>query len=71
MTKQIKFTIGSFKEYVKANRIASRNEEINAYGHALSYNRIWKSKKDYSRKKKHKKSFDGEDFDFVYKYSKW
>ena len=26
MTKQMKFTIGSFKEYVKANRRASRNE---------------------------------------------
>lgn len=71
MTKQIKFTIGSIKEYVKANRRASRNEEINAYGHALSHNRIWKSKKDYSRKKKHKKSFNGEDFDFIHKYSKW
>ena len=71
MAKVIKLTIGSVEEYIKANRRASRNEEINAYGHPLSLNRIWKSKKDYSRKKKHKKSFNGEDFDFIHKYSEW
>ena len=58
MAKTIKVTIGSVEDYIKANRRASRNEEINAYGHALSYNRIWKSKKDYSRKQKHKNRFD-------------
>ena len=58
MVKQIKFTIGSLEEYLKANRKASRNEEISAYGHSLSFNRIWKSKKDYSRKQKHKQAFD-------------
>ena len=58
MAKAIKVTIGSVEDYVKANRRASRNEEINAYGHVLSFNRIWKSKKDYSRKQKHKHSFN-------------
>ena len=58
MPKQIKFTIGSLEEYVKANRRASRNEEINAYGHPLSFNRICKSKKVYSRKQKHKQFFN-------------
>lgn len=58
MSKQIKFTIGSLEEYIKANRKASRNEEINAYGHPLSFNRTWKSKKVYSRKQKHKQFFD-------------
>lgn len=58
MAKVIKLTIGSVEEYIKANRKASRNEEINAYGHSLSFNRTWKSKKDYSRKQKHKNSFN-------------
>lgn len=58
MAKVIKLTIGSVEEYIKANRRASRNEEINAYGHPLSFNRTWKSKKDYSRKQKHKNRFN-------------
>ena len=58
MKNEIKITIGSTKEYIKANRRASRNEEINTYGHSLSFNRTWKSKKDYSRKQKHKNSFN-------------
>ena len=58
MTKSIKVTIGSIEDYIKANRRASRNEEIDAYGHSLSFNRIWKSKKDYSRKQKHKNRFN-------------
>ena len=49
MAKVIKLTIGSVEDYIKANRRASRNEEINAYGHSLSFNRTWKSKRDYSR----------------------
>ena len=58
MAKVIKITIGSVEEYIKANRRASRNEEIRAYGHSLSLNRICKSKKDYSRKQKHKNRFN-------------
>ena len=54
MAKITKLTIGSVEDYIKANRRASRNEEIRAYGHSLSLNRICKSKKDYSRKQKHK-----------------
>ena len=58
MAKVIKLTIGSVEDYIKANRRASRNEEISSYGHPLSFNRILKSKKDYSRKQKHKNSFN-------------
>ena len=58
MTKSIKVTIGSIEDYIKANRRASRNEEIDVYGHSLSFNRTWKSKKDYSRKQKHKNRFN-------------
>lgn len=58
MTKAIKVTIGSLEDYIKANRRASRNEEIDAYGHSVSFNRTWKSKKDYSRKQKHKNRFN-------------
>ena len=53
-----KITICSIKEYIKVNRSCSRNEELKAYGHSLSFNRIWKSKKQYSRKQKHKTKFD-------------
>ena len=46
------------KEYIKANRKASREEEIAAYGHPINHNRVWKSKKDYNRKQKHKKQWE-------------
>lgn len=58
MAKITKITIGSVKEYITANRACSRNEELETYGHSLSFNRIWKSKKQYSRKQKHKTKFD-------------
>ena len=58
MTKITKITIGSVKEYIIANRACSRNEELETYGHSLSYNRILKSKNQYKKKKKHKTKFD-------------
>jgi hypothetical protein len=39
------------KDYIKANRIASRREEIEAHGHPVNYKRVHKSKKIYNRKK--------------------
>ncbi len=38
-------------DYVKANRKASREAEIEAYGHPICHVRIHKSKKIYSRKR--------------------
>ena len=49
-----KMIIGTIEEYIKANRKASREEEISKYGHPISYKRIFRSKKDYNRKLKHK-----------------
>lgn len=58
MAKITKITIGSIQEYITVNRACSRNEELETYGRSLSFNRIWKSKKQYSRKQKHKTKFD-------------
>lgn len=46
--KKITFTQD---DYLKANRIASRNEEIEKHGHPICYSRVHKSKKVYNRKK--------------------
>jgi len=41
-------------EILKAARRQSRNEEIVAHGHPVSYSRVERSKKIYTRKTKHK-----------------
>jgi len=38
-------------DYIKANRKASREAEIAAYGHPLCHKRVFKSKKVYDRKR--------------------
>ena len=38
-------------DYIKANRKASREEEIESHGHPVSYKRVHQSKKVYNRKK--------------------
>ncbi|WP_294593628.1 hypothetical protein [uncultured Rikenella sp.] len=38
-------------DYLRANRRASRNEEIAAHGHPVGVRRIHRSKKQYDRKK--------------------
>lgn len=43
---------------LKAARKKSRDEEIALYGKPISWCRVEKSKKAYTRKKKHKKSMD-------------
>lgn len=54
--KKLKHTKKDFTllDYIKANRKASREEEIAAHGHPLPKHRVEISKKVYSRKKKHK-----------------
>jgi len=37
-------------DYIKANRKASREAEIEAHGHPISYKKIYISKKVYNRK---------------------
>ncbi|MDL2320440.1 hypothetical protein LJC45_04835 [Alistipes sp. OttesenSCG-928-B03] len=39
------------KDYVKANRKASREEEIAQHGHTVSHGRVHESKKTYNRKR--------------------
>lgn len=38
-------------DYIKANRKASREAEIENYGHPICYKRVHQSKKVYNRKK--------------------
>lgn len=53
--KNRKKQIGTLADYVKANRKASRDEEIQAHGKQVSMRpAVFKSKKVYDRKK-HKK----------------
>ena len=41
-------------EYIKTARRGSREAEIELYGHPLPHHKIFKNKKKYNRKKKHK-----------------
>lgn len=42
----------SRNDYIKANRKASREAEIETYGHPVCYKRVHQSKKVYNRKKR-------------------
>lgn len=39
---------------LKQNRKNNRDEEIRNFGHPICYSRVFKSKKKYNRKEKHK-----------------
>lgn len=45
------------RDFMKANRRASRNEEIEAHGKPIKMGGLHKSKKAYSRKDKHKQEY--------------
>ena len=45
------------RDFMKANRKASREEEIEAHGKPIKFGGLHKSKKEYTRKDKHKKEF--------------
>lgn len=48
-------TIGALKDYIKANRKASREEEIRMYGKPIAHRpAIFKSKKQYNRQRDRK-----------------
>ena len=51
------------RDYIKANRKASREEEIERYGHPLPKSRVYKSKKAYDRNKT-KAALKRQPFDF-------
>ena len=46
------------RDFMKANRKASREEEISNHGKPLNHTNFFKSKKAYSRKDKHKKPIE-------------
>ena len=50
----MKIRIGTEKDFIKASRKGSRDAEIEMYGHPISYKKIFKNKKKYNRKTKHK-----------------
>ena len=45
------------RDFIKANRKASREEEISNHGKPIKIGGLHKSKKEYSRKDKHKESY--------------
>lgn len=47
-------TTNDIIEAIKRNRKTNREEEIRLHGHPISFARIVKNKKAYTRKKKHK-----------------
>lgn len=67
--KSRKKQIGTLVDYVKANRKASREEEILAHGKPVSTRpAVFKSKKVYDRKRQKKDILDAQDyssFDYI------
>ena len=49
--------VGETDEYIKTNRKLSREEEIRLHCHPINNKQIWKSKKNYNRKEKHKNNY--------------
>ena len=50
----MKIKIGSSQDFIKASRRGSREAEIELYGHPLNFHKVFKNKKKYTRKIKHK-----------------
>jgi len=57
-------TIGGIKDYIKGNRIGSREAELENSSGWTAVRKVHKSKRSYSRKAKHKKSGNNPDFFF-------
>ena len=56
------------KDYLKTNRKASREAEIESYGKPININRIQQSKKVYNRKKMKADAKRHLPFDFSYNF---
>lgn len=50
----MKIGVATEKDFIKASRRGSREAEIELYGHPINYRKIFKNKKKYTRKIKHK-----------------
>ena len=53
-----KRNVKDMKDRMKAFKRGSREEEIEAHGRPISYNKTFKDKSKYTRKDKHKTSFE-------------
>lgn len=51
--KQEKIKIASEQDFIKASRKGSREAEIELYGHPITFRKIFKNRKRYTRKKKY------------------
>ena len=49
-----KIKIANEQDFIKASRKGSREAEIELYGHPITFRKIFKNKKKYTRKIKHK-----------------
>lgn len=52
--KNEKIKIGNDKDFIKASRKGSREAEIEFYGHPITFRKIFRNRKKYTRKLKHK-----------------
>lgn len=52
-----KRNVKDMKDRMKAYKRGSREEEIEAHGRPISYNKTFKDRSKYTRKDKHKKDF--------------
>jgi len=52
----MKITIANTQDFIKATRKGSRDAEIEMYGHPLNHTKVFRNKKKYTRKDKHKGS---------------
>lgn len=67
--KKKKTHIGDISDYIKANRKASREEEIALHGKEISFRpAVFKSKKKYDRKKEKKAGMNDLPF-FFYSFA--
>ena len=49
-----KIKIATEQDFIKAARRGSREAEIELYGHPINFHKVFKNKKKYTRKIKHK-----------------
>lgn len=52
-----KRNVKDMKDRMKAFKRGSREEEIEAHGHPISYNKTFRDRSKYTRKDKHKNSY--------------
>ena len=51
---KVKIKIATEEDFIKASRRGSREAEIELYGHPINFRKVFRNKKKYTRKIKHK-----------------